>query len=425
MQLELDHPAKKVVAAALLVAATGTYLALASVQFLASWMGNDTDPRNLHRAARLDSGNADYSDRVGRYELLARQSPQNALPWLQAATSLNPHSAAYWIDLAATEQSLGNIGAERSSLERAIAVDPHTPDIAWQVATLYLAQGSPHEAMKQFHAVLENNPSIMPAAIQTLWKIRPDIDYLLENVIPPDADAQFLEFLISSKEAAAAAKVWQNMDKLQQPVQRRYVFEYVQYLLAQKQSQQAALVWQQAGSLSDLAAYQPSPENLIINGDFSLDILNAGFDWRHTPIPGVSLALDPSESHSGSRSLRLKFDGPGFADAGIAQMVPVEPNTRYDFSAFYKAEDMDGAGGLQFALQDAYAASPPFMSEDLRNADFWKKVSGSFITGADTHLLMLGIARVPPDRPIRGKLWIDELQLVPSANPESSGKVRP
>ena len=65
-----------------------------------------------------------------------------------------------------------------------------------------------------------------------------------------------------------------------------------------------------------MAAYQPSSENLLINGDFSLDILDGGFDWVHRDVRGASLALDPTEMHSSSRSLRITLDGPGITDAG-------------------------------------------------------------------------------------------------------------
>jgi hypothetical protein len=54
------------------------------------------------------------------------------------------------------------------------------------------------------------------------------------------------------------------------------------------------------------------------------------------------------------------------------------------------------------------------MSEDLRDADFWKQVAGSFTTASDTNLIILRVARVPSGSPIRGKLWIDGLKLVRS-----------
>jgi hypothetical protein len=250
--------------------------------------------------------------------------------------------------------------------------------------------------------------------MHTCWNIRPDIDYLLANVFTPQVRPQLLEFLIAKKETSAAEKVWQEMFAVHQPVERQDLFEYTRYLILQDEPEEAARVWQQAAGMAALQAYEPSSENLIVNGDFGLEILNGGFDWVHHKSEGVALELDPSETHSGSRSLRITFDGPGIIDAGISQVVAVEPNTTYEFSAFYKAQDMDGAGGMQFAVQDAYRNESFFMSEDLRDAGFWKRTGGSFTTGSETRLLVVRIVRIPPGSPIRGKLWVDGLRLVPA-----------
>ena len=135
--------------------------------------------------------------------------------------------------------------------------------------------------------VLENDPYLPGSALELCWRIKPDVDALLRDVVPPLAtvDVAFLDFLASKKETAAAAKVWAHLAQLHQPVEKRYVFNYLQYLIAQQQVDQARLVWQQAGYLSGLSAYQPTSENLVVNGDFSLDILNGGFDWLYERSP--------------------------------------------------------------------------------------------------------------------------------------------
>ena len=52
-------------------------------------------------------------------------------------------------------------------------------------------------------------------------------------------------------------------------------------LLDHKDVDQARLVWQQAAPRFGLSAYLPTSRKLIVNGDFSLDVLNGGFDWRY------------------------------------------------------------------------------------------------------------------------------------------------
>lgn len=412
MQLELRSPAKKMAAYAALVVLCGGYLTVTGKHMLADYYSQRDDEGYLKRAVALDPGNAEYADRLGRHELVAALAPANAIRWLNTATALNPHSTHYWIDLAVGQQSVGDTTAEAHSLDRALAADPRNPEAAWDAANLFLAQGSPERSMKLFRSVLENDTYLVEQTLNICWRVRPDTDYLLDTVVPPDAYDPFLRFLIARKETDGAAKVWDRIFARQQMLDRRYLLDYERYLILNHDVAQASRVWQQATNLSELAAYQPSAENLLINGDFSLPILNGGLEWIHRDISGVELALDNSEPHSSSRSLRITLDGASIADAGIMQLVPVEPNTTYEFSGVYKAEDMDGAGGMQFSISDAYNNATLFMSDNLRDADFWKRSSGVFTTGADTRLLALRIVRVPAGSPIRGKLWVDGLRLV-------------
>jgi hypothetical protein len=425
MEHELRHSARKYWIAIAFLGLTTAYLCLVTLRYLAEYFSRSTDEAHLIRATRLDVGDAVPFHNVGRYELFVRQSPQGALPWLETAAKLNAQKANYWVDLALARQGTGDTGSERRDLLHALDAAPRTPEIAWQVANLFLAQGSPDDAMHAFRLVIENDASLTPLAIQTCWKVHPDVQFLLDNVVPSNAYESFLGFLVSKNEPAAAAMVWGKMDVVKQPISRPHLFEYIRDLVAHQQPVQAALVWRQAASMADLAAYQPSPENLLVNGDFSLEILNGGFDWVHQKVRGVTLALDPTETHSSTRSLRIIFDGPGIEDAGIRQMVPVEPNTPYEFSAFYKAQEMDGAGGIRFSLQEIYRETTLFQSEDLQNADFWKKVGGSFVTGPETRLIVVRIARMPSGSPIRGKLWLDGLQLVPAEGSLSNAERKP
>jgi hypothetical protein len=105
-------------------------------------------------------------------------------------------------------------------------------------------------------------------------------------------------------------------------------------------------------------------------------------------------------------------------EAGIFQLVSVEPNTAYDFTAYYKNGEIDGAGAPHFVLQDIYSNKVFFQSDDLKFGSSWRQVSGSFSTDADTKMLVLRVARVPAGSPIRGKLWIDDFRLVEKSSRE-------
>jgi hypothetical protein len=389
------------------------YLFLAARVFLGSWFGDEIKFASLQRAARIDPWDADYRYHLGRYYALVARDPGSAIPYYRAAVELNPFSARYWFDLASAYQVLGDISNQSSALAEAIHADPTTPDVAWEAANFYLVQGDDEKALREFRVVLQNEPTLADPAIQFCWRIKPDVDELLREVIPPRSEAQiaFLNLLMRKEQTAGTAKVWDAIMANSQPFELRNVFGYFQYLLDHKDVNQARLVWQQAAPRFGLAAYLPSGRNLVVNGDFNLDVLNGGFDWQYEKQPSVTLTLDPSDFHSGHRSLMIAFDGPGVTDAGIRQFIAVQPNTAYEFSAYYKNGEIEGAGGPHFTIQDAYTRDVLYDSDDLKEAGFWKSATGELTTGADTKLVVLHVRRVPEGSPIRGKLWVDDFRL--------------
>jgi tetratricopeptide (TPR) repeat protein len=390
------------------------YVLLAGRLFVASAFGEKPELTSLQRAARLDSGNADYRNHLGRYYALVARDPAAAIEPYRAAVQLNPHSARYWFDLASAYQVLGDISNQSWALEHAIEADPTTPDVAWEAANFYLVQGDNEKALREFHVVLENEPSLAAPSIQFCWRINPDVDALLRDVVPARSTAYiaFLSLLMTRQETAATAKVWSALMATPEPFEPRYAYNYLQYLFDHKDVDQARLAWQQAAPRFGLSSYLPTRNNLIVNGDFNLDVLNGGFDWQYQKQSSVTLTLDPSDFHSGHRSLLITFDGPGINDAGIRQFIAVQPNTHYEFSAFYKNGELEGAGGPHLTIQDAYTQAVVYDSDELKESGFWKSVTGEFTTGDDCKLLVLHVRRLPAGSPIRGKLWVDDFRLV-------------
>jgi hypothetical protein len=398
-----------------LVLLTVAYLFLAGKEFAASYFAFRPDLPSLERAVRLSPGNADYRHRLGRYFAFVSASPQAALDHYKLAVRLNPHQARYWFDLAAAYQFAGNSPAQREALEHALRAEPTAPDVAWEAANFFLVDGDVDRALREFRVVIENDPSLPRLAILSCWRARPDVDALLRDVIPPRTGSllDFLTLLMSKQETDAAIKAWDRLLQLHQKFESRYLFAYVRYLVLAHRPDAARAAWEQAAGVFDLPAYLPTRDNLIVNGDFSLDILNGGFDWTYRSQPGVRLLLDPSDFREGQRSLSITFEGPGISDAGIQQWIPVRGGTAYEFTAYYKSAEFQGAGGPQFVLRDFYTGQPVYASDPLTDADFWKEVHGRFTTDATTALLVLNIERVPKGSPIRGKLWVDNFQLSP------------
>ncbi len=413
MKISFHSPARRWLTVALVSSCSIAYILVTGSQFVASWLAGRPELRSLQRASFLDSGNADYRNRLGRYYDLVARDPISAVAQYKAAVQLNPHSARYWFDLSSAYQVLGDVANQTTALEHAIGADSMTPDVAWEAANFYLVQGENEKALREFRVVIANDPSLGDAALQFCWRIEPDVDALLRDVIPVRGDAYigFLSLLEAKEQTAGTAKVWNALIQSGQPYEARHAYDYIRYSIRHKEVDQAVLVWKQATSRFGLASYLPSSTNLVVNGSFNLNVLNAGFDWQHEKQSGVNLSFDQTDFHSGRRSLLINFDGPGIVDAGIYQFVAVQPNTKYTFSAYYKNGEIEGAGGPHFSVQDMYTQAVYYESEELKDAGFWKSADGEFTTGPDCKLVVLHIRRLPAGSPIRGKLWVDDFHL--------------
>lgn len=400
------------VAVALIVSAA--YVGFAAAQFASSWLGGRIDLKSLVWASRLDPGNAEYRNHLGRYYDFVVRDPQTAVGYYKSAVQLNPDSARYWFDLSNAYQVLGDTANQTGSLEHAIDADSMTPDVAWEAGNLYLVQGQYEKALHEFRVVIANDQSLTESAIQFCWRINPDVDVMLRDVIPARAEAYatFMVLLESKGDADGATKVWNALLQTHQTFETRFAYGYIRFLIDHHRVDQAVLAWQQITNRLGLMAYLPSQGNLIVNGDFNFDILNAGFDWQYQKQTSVQLTLDPTDSHGGRRSLEITFDGPGISEAGFYQLIAVQPSTTYDFTAYYKNSDMEGAGGPHFTIQDMYSQTVYYESEELKDSGFWKAAYGEFTTSPDCKLIVLHIRRLPAGNPMRGKLWVGDFHLI-------------
>ena len=403
------------------------YFFLIGKQFAASILAARPELPKLQLAVRLAPGNADYRHRLGRYVAFVAGDSQSAIEDFRAAVALNPHDAHYWLDLAGAYQVTSDVAGQRAALEHALQAEPTAPDVAWESANFFLVDGDIDRALREFHVVIENDNELIEPSITASWRVRPDADALLREAIPAHTGSliAFLNFLMGKQETDAAIKTWDHLAQLHEKFPNRYLYDFVHYLIAAHRPDAALSAWEQSADTLGLSAYQATDDNLVVNGDFSLDVLNGGFDWIYENRTGVRPVLDPSDFHQGHRSLALTFEGPGINDAGIFQLIPVRGATTYDFSVYYKSAEFEGAGGPEVVLRDAYTNAPLFASDPLTDSDFWKEVHSKVTTPNSTTLLRLAIERFPAGAAIRGKLLLDDFELSPDTTSDNSADDSP
>ena len=192
-----------------------------------------------------------------------------------------------------------------------------------------------------------------------------------------------------------------------------YIYFYFDYLIRAHETENLTKACTQiSDAVPSLKSYAPN-ENLIVNPGFELPLLYGGCDWRYQRVDHTTSGIDDQAAHSGSHSLSVAFDGSPVDDPGWKEYVPLRANTDYDFSAWIKSEDVVSSSGPRFSIADAYTGAAILLTEDILDTHPWQEVHGSFRAPAETQLVSIRLARAPANTMIRGRVWIDDLRLVP------------
>jgi len=404
---------KRLLLFALSVAAAAGYTCFAIQAYLAQRLADHSDPSSIARAIALAPQNATYHDLLCRSMIFASQEPERAVDECRKASELNPYSSSIWLDLARAYYSVGKNQLSTAAVRKALAADPTTPDTAWNAANFFLIQGDTSEALKQFAIVLREEPSLAPAALNVCWQSLHDINRI-QSILPsnPEVYFAFIKLLMSTGELDAAHQIWSALMQSNDALDYHHGLFYIDHLLQAHLVAQATDAWKQLALRSKALQAYSQPDNLIMDGSFTQEILNSGFDWRYSPKSQISVTLDEAEFHTGDRSLRLTYSGSG-SDAGIFQYIAVQPDTRYRLSAWVKSDDLKTANGPMLTLLDGFTNEVYGSTEDTIGTTAWHRVETGLQTGPETHLLLLAVLRRPGETRVQGKFWLDDILLSP------------
>lgn len=403
----------------LICGAAALYTWCALRVFQAHRQSDNRDLGSLQRATRLQPKDASNYDLVGQYYMWNVQDPGAAEQQFRQAVSLNPYDSEYWLHLAQAYSSLGEDGNEGAAIRKAIAVNPTTPDIAWNAANFFLIQGDNARALDALAVVVRNDPNMAESALGLAWRASGDLKEI-ESRLPaePELYIKLIKVLIAREQWEGANQVWSALWKMNRGFDAHSVLFYVDSLLAKHDVVGAQNAWQQLLTRFDSMKLYVSPGNLVVNPGFDREILNAGFDWHYATVPNVIALLDSTQSHDGTESLLITYSGPN-QDIGMFQYVPVTPGMTYNASAWVKSEELQTANGPRLSVIDGYTDVELAHSEETLGTSSWHRVTTDFTPDPNTHLVRLLFLRNPWQTQIQGRFWIDGLRLTPNGRGNS------
>ena len=403
---------KRVILSATCLVCAASYAWCAIKTYRAERLANRSDQASIERGIALVPQNATYHDLLCRNMIFSLQGSQ-AVEECQKAASLNPYRSTIWLDLAQAHYLTGNAELTKTAIRQALMVDPTTPDTAWSAANFFLIQGDTADALKEFAIVLRQEPSLVAPALNVCWQSLHDVR-VIESILPPNPGVYLalIRLLSLRGELEPAGQVWAAFLQLNKVSDFRDCLFYIDSLLRAGMAAEASDAWKQLSSKSaDLRAYS-QPDNLIMDGSFTQEILNSGFGWRYTPEPQISALLDTADFHSGNRSLRLTYSGHG-SDAGIFQYVATRAGMKYRLSAWVKSENLETANGPALVILDRFGNEVYGATKETTGTTEWHRVETEIETGVEPKLLKVAILRSPGETRIQGKFWVDDVVLAP------------
>ena len=343
-----------VVAAALLV---GLWLCFFGVRAaIAHYYSEGDTAKRLELAVRLEPGNPEYWYGLGRYQQYNLEQPDAALAEesYRKAIALNPVATEAWLDLGTAYELDGKTEEARGAYLRAKKSYPVSADVSWRYGNFLLRQGEQTRAYEELRSAIDADPLRAAAAFSRAYRSNPNIDQILDQLLPPrqSAHVEMINEALSEKQLAAAMAIWARLLTLHPHLEMRDIERLVAELLAAGEYDEARRVWDQGTTTLNFPPLLEPQGSVVWDPSFESDVNGYSFSWQFKSIvQGVSIGFDKTEKHSGSQSLRLSFDGKHNPDVEAAcTLAVVQPVTLYRFSGWIKTKDVTTNYGVGFRL---------------------------------------------------------------------------
>lgn len=383
-------------------------------------------------ATRLEPRNAYNWYLLGRYWQYTLDQPDNAraIQSYRHALLLNPGAADAWLDLATAYEIEGDIPKARDAFLQAKRAYPLSAAVSWRYGNFLLRQDEIPQAFAEIRRADYADPKRSAEAFSRSWRVAPDINAILNNVLPPDRDGYLdvIRDLSTQSQMAAALTVWQRLVSIHPSFKLSAAIPFSELLIQKNQISDARRVWDDAVRLSNMPQNIDPPGSALWDGGFETGVRGGAFAWVFAARSGgVQVSIDSSQRHSGKYSLRLTFDGRHNVNfQGVCTNSEVRPDTNYQLSAWVRTQALTTDQGVRLLLT-SYADSRPSISivtPDVQATQPWTYIQSPWSSGKNVRYARVCVVRYPSgkyDSQIQGSAWIDDIALVPDA----TGNPRP
>jgi len=323
----------------------------------------------------------------------------------------DPAGAYCWSELGGAFQKEGKTDLARYCYRRSVDLSPNLAPTLRAAADFHFAIGERREAVELMGRLVQSAPDLASRVFAGLDERKVSVEEILAHGVRDLRSSHaFLRVLIGGGKVAPALQAWSWI------VARSYAddklaADVVGFLLQKKEYAAAVECW--SGYLGSRRNGYPE-QNQLFNGDFELDPTICALDWIIRPTKAAQITLE-GPARSGSRSLRIDFNGTenvGFAN--VTQAAIVGPG-RYRFSAYVRTKGITTDRGVGLHVFDRESqARLDLVTETMTGDNDWKRLEKSFDIRGGTRLIEVQVVRQTSERfdsKIAGTAWIDAVAI--------------
>lgn len=417
-------PAKLIMTLAFLVALMASW-------FVVRWYLGNTIAEYPPAAAGLETAQMavslapqDPMSHLRLGSLIQTEFPPDQIPIVVAeyekAASLSPNDYRCWIALGSAYEQAGDSDKAEKALRQGVKLAPSYAYAHWSLGNLLLRTDRYPEAFVELRTASEADNELQPQLFNLAWQANKNDYEALKTAVgnAPDVRAEFSTYLVGRGVYQEGLRLWNSLNETEKRDHRTTADSIINGLIKGNRFHRAVEVW---NDVSPGPGYRAEIGHIIDRG-FEDNVAHgkgAVFGWEVQPVSQVQLGITPNVGHTGSRSLRLLFQVPQHLNGmDVSQLVPVQPNTQYDFECYMKTERLESASTPVVAITAPNSDSVLAASEAAPSgSNNWQRIPLSFKTDAVTEAVKIRIVRGPcvdsPVCPIFGTVWYDDFDLKP------------
>jgi tetratricopeptide (TPR) repeat protein len=425
MQVKASTPLK--VAASLVV-----LLALFSSWFVVRWYIGNTIAEYFHpeehrlETAQMAVGLAPNDPlphwRLGN--LAQKELPPDqisvAVSEYEKAVSLSPNDYRLWMEFGVALEQAGDFERAEKALRESLKLAPSYAYPHWYFGNLLIRTDRYAEGFAELRQASEANGQFQSQLFNLAWQLNKDDFESLKAAVgaSPGIRAEFAKYLIERGRYDEGLRLWNGLTETEMKANRASADPIIASLISAQRYHTAMEIWNQ---VAPGQSYHAALGQLLDRG-FEDNLAHgpgAVFGWQVKSNSQTQIGIDAGQGHAGNRSLRVYFQVRShISEINVSQLVPVQPNTEYDFECYVKTEKLDSAETPVVVIANAadeswLVASAPAPSGDNN----WQRITLSFKTGAKTEAVKVKMMRNScPDSPvcpIFGTVWYDDFDLKP------------